>query len=92
MTRRRDDRRGRAANELKSFRFGLIKVPAALLTICSFTRVFTQKTLAYWSPIYIGKPDMFEPDITVEVESEDRKSAFSVMIEKIGLLTDLCKL
>ena len=36
---------------------------------------------------YIGKPDRFVPDITVEVEFEDktyrRKSAFLVMIEKI---------
>ena len=35
----------------------------------------------------IGKPDRFVPDITVEVEFEDktyrRKSAFLVMIEKI---------
>ena len=88
---KRDDRRGRAANEPESFRFDLVKVPAALL-YRSWAREDKSLHSEDMSVLEskMGKLDRFEPDITVEEESKDktyrRNSAFSVMIAKI--LTD----
>ena len=80
--RRGGDRRGRAANELESFRFSLIKVPAALLYRSQWDKSFHSKDMSVLES-NMEKPDMFAPDITFEDRSEDktykRKSAFSVI-------------